>query len=65
MFNHHDLYFDFLDEGGSAIDSLVARKKWEKGGQAWARQTAVRVKEAIKLWKEESLKVKGFNDKGQ
>lgn len=65
MFNHHDLYFDFLDEGGSAIDSLVARKKWEKGGQAWARRTAVRVKEAIKLWKEESLKVKGFNDKGQ
>ena len=65
MFNHHDLYFDFLEREGFFIDSLISRKKWEKDGQAWARRTANRVRDVIKVWKEKSLKSKEFNGKGQ
>tara|TARA_Y100001970_G_C14161069_1_gene818559 strand:- start:325 stop:1323 length:999 start_codon:yes stop_codon:yes gene_type:complete len=65
MFNHHDLYFEFLEGEGVSIDSLISRKKWEKDGQAWARRTAKRVRDVIKVWKEKSLKSKDFNGKGR
>ncbi len=54
MFNHHDLYFDFLDGEDLAIDSFTSRKKWEKSGQVWARRSALKIRQAIKAWKEKS-----------
>ena len=58
MFDHDDLYFNFLEGEDSAIDSFTSRKKWEKSGQAWAGHTAKLVRKAITAWKKKSLKTK-------
>ena len=35
MFNHDDLYFNFLEGEGSAIDSFTSRKNGKKSGHIW------------------------------